>query len=191
MASGKRMYKPSSHRRSVEYASAPADHGHWFLRTWKTSARLSLGLLSYSVTSMRSSLPLPLRIWVWARNNTAPLRLDWAPPPPQGQTLRERVERRERQVRLRCCAPSCRVGPSDENLSADAHRSIRLLHIGLDGACTHIQHRRLITCFITILRRLLIVGTICHKILVGNLTYRWVMQTHDRWHDSLNDASTW
>ncbi|KAJ7811356.1 hypothetical protein B0H14DRAFT_3479813 [Mycena olivaceomarginata] len=37
-------------------------------------------------------------------DNTAPLRLDWAPPPPQGQTLRERVERRERQVRLRCCA---------------------------------------------------------------------------------------
>ncbi|KAJ7697776.1 hypothetical protein B0H14DRAFT_3529157 [Mycena olivaceomarginata] len=31
-------------------------------------------------------------------------RQDWAPPPPPGPTLRDRVERREREAGLRCCA---------------------------------------------------------------------------------------
>ncbi|KAJ7726191.1 hypothetical protein B0H14DRAFT_3519172 [Mycena olivaceomarginata] len=118
------------------------------------SAHLGLGAQSAQSTATheaadgRAHEPFfpPLEIDDAPRNadhiidNTAPLRLDWAPPPPQGQTLRERVERRERQVRLRCCAPSCRVGPSDDNPFADARRSVRLLPIGVDGACTHMHH---------------------------------------------------
>ncbi|KAJ7755208.1 hypothetical protein B0H16DRAFT_731806 [Mycena metata] len=41
-------------------------------------------------------------------------QLEWAPPPPPGPTLRDRVERREREAGLRCDDASCGVGPSDE-----------------------------------------------------------------------------
>ncbi|KAJ7809620.1 hypothetical protein B0H14DRAFT_3758999 [Mycena olivaceomarginata] len=44
----------------------------------------------------------------------------WAPPPPQGPTLRDHVEHREREAGLRCCAMSCCVGPSDEDPFVDA-----------------------------------------------------------------------
>ncbi|KAJ7489422.1 hypothetical protein FB451DRAFT_965994, partial [Mycena latifolia] len=40
---------------------------------------------------------------------------EWAPPPAPGPTLRDRVERREREAGLRCCDASCGVGPSDED----------------------------------------------------------------------------
>ncbi|KAJ7031128.1 hypothetical protein C8F04DRAFT_1041841 [Mycena alexandri] len=40
--------------------------------------------------------------------------LEWAPPPAPGPTLRDRVERREREAGLRCDDASCGVGPSDE-----------------------------------------------------------------------------
>jgi hypothetical protein len=46
-------------------------------------------------------------------------RQDWAPPPPPGPTLRDCVERREREAGLRCCAASCCVGPSDEDPFVD------------------------------------------------------------------------
>ncbi|KAJ7267483.1 hypothetical protein C8J57DRAFT_1327826 [Mycena rebaudengoi] len=39
---------------------------------------------------------------------------EWAPPPAPGPTLRDRVERRERETGLRCCDSSCGVGPSDD-----------------------------------------------------------------------------
>ena len=39
----------------------------------------------------------------------------WAPPPAPGLTLRQRVERREREAGLRCYDVSCGVGPSDED----------------------------------------------------------------------------
>ncbi|KIK08254.1 hypothetical protein K443DRAFT_85429 [Laccaria amethystina LaAM-08-1] len=38
----------------------------------------------------------------------------WTPPPPPGPTLRQRIERREREAGLRCYDISCGVGPSDE-----------------------------------------------------------------------------
>ncbi|KAG2009593.1 hypothetical protein CC2G_012508 [Coprinopsis cinerea AmutBmut pab1-1] len=40
---------------------------------------------------------------------------DWTPPPAPGPTLRQRVERREREAGLRCCDVSCGVGPSDDD----------------------------------------------------------------------------
>ncbi|KAK7052317.1 hypothetical protein R3P38DRAFT_3594992 [Favolaschia claudopus] len=44
-----------------------------------------------------------------------PPQQDWAPPPAPGPTLRDRVERREREAGLRCWDKSCEVGPSDED----------------------------------------------------------------------------
>lgn len=38
----------------------------------------------------------------------------WTPPPAPGPTLRQRIERREREAGLRCYDISCGVGPSDE-----------------------------------------------------------------------------
>lgn len=38
----------------------------------------------------------------------------WTPPPAPGPTLRQRIERRERDAGLRCYDISCGVGPSDE-----------------------------------------------------------------------------
>ncbi|KAF5348491.1 hypothetical protein D9756_009603 [Leucocoprinus leucothites] len=42
-------------------------------------------------------------------------RRKWAPPPPPGLTLRQRVEKKEQEAGLRCCDVSCGVGPSDED----------------------------------------------------------------------------
>lgn len=42
-------------------------------------------------------------------------RKEWAPPPPPGLTLRERVERRERESGLRCDDVSCGIAPTDED----------------------------------------------------------------------------
>ena len=39
----------------------------------------------------------------------------WAPPPAPGPTLRQRIERREREAGLRCYDVSCGLGPSDED----------------------------------------------------------------------------
>ena len=39
----------------------------------------------------------------------------WTLPPAPGPTLRQRIERRERDAGLRCCDVSCGVGPSDED----------------------------------------------------------------------------
>ncbi|KAK7050445.1 hypothetical protein R3P38DRAFT_3607695 [Favolaschia claudopus] len=44
-----------------------------------------------------------------------PPQQEWAPPPAPGPTLRDRVERREREAGLRCWDKSCEVGPSDED----------------------------------------------------------------------------
>ncbi|KAJ7678218.1 hypothetical protein DFH06DRAFT_975293 [Mycena polygramma] len=55
---------------------------------------------------------------------------EWAPPPAPGPTLRDRVERREREAGLRCCDASCGVGPSDEDpfveVSEEAKRVVGL-----------------------------------------------------------------
>ena len=39
----------------------------------------------------------------------------WALPPAPGPTLRQRIERREREAGMRCCDVSCGIGPSDED----------------------------------------------------------------------------
>jgi len=39
----------------------------------------------------------------------------WSLPPPPGLTLRERVEKRERELGLRCSDVSCGLGPTDED----------------------------------------------------------------------------
>jgi hypothetical protein len=39
---------------------------------------------------------------------------EWAPPPAPGPTLRQRIEKRERELGLRCWDVSCGIGPSDE-----------------------------------------------------------------------------
>ncbi|PCH39821.1 hypothetical protein WOLCODRAFT_136508 [Wolfiporia cocos MD-104 SS10] len=44
-----------------------------------------------------------------------PEKRQWTPPAPPGLTLRQRVERRERELGLRCWDVSCGLGPSDED----------------------------------------------------------------------------
>ncbi|THU89768.1 hypothetical protein K435DRAFT_282089 [Dendrothele bispora CBS 962.96] len=55
----------------------------------------------------------------------------WTPPPPPGLTLRQRIEKREREAGLRCWDPSCGVGPSDEDpfveISDAARRQVRII----------------------------------------------------------------
>ena len=43
----------------------------------------------------------------------------WSLPPAPGLSLRQRVERREREAGLRCCDISCGLGPSDEDPFTD------------------------------------------------------------------------
>lgn len=42
-------------------------------------------------------------------------RKEWTPPPPPGLTLRQRIERHEREAGLRCDDVSCGQAPSDED----------------------------------------------------------------------------
>ncbi|KAJ7705347.1 hypothetical protein B0H17DRAFT_920203 [Mycena rosella] len=50
---------------------------------------------------------------------------EWAPPPAPGPTLRDRIERREREAGLRCCDASCGVGPSDEDPFVEVREAAR------------------------------------------------------------------
>lgn len=50
-----------------------------------------------------------------AAGENAPPKPEWTLPPPPGLTLRERVEKREREMGLRCSDISCGLGPSDED----------------------------------------------------------------------------
>ncbi|KAI0086950.1 hypothetical protein BDY19DRAFT_860419, partial [Irpex rosettiformis] len=55
---------------------------------------------------------------------------DWAVPPPPGPTLRERVERKERELGLRCSDISCGLGPTDEDpVPIVDPRSVRQVYI--------------------------------------------------------------
>ncbi|KAJ7853563.1 hypothetical protein B0H14DRAFT_2758383 [Mycena olivaceomarginata] len=72
---------------------------------------------------------------------------DWVPPPAPGPTLRDRVERREREAALRCCDSSCGVGPSDEDpfveVGEAARRVVALKSSGGERAgpaCAHTFH---------------------------------------------------
>jgi hypothetical protein len=74
----------------------------------------------------------------------------WTLPPPPGPTLRQRVERKEREAGLRCHDTSCGVGPSDDEpfmTLTDAmlkQLSIRPLVDGssaeAEAVCAHMFH---------------------------------------------------
>ena len=75
----------------------------------------------------------------------------WTLPPAPGPTLRERIERRERDAGLRCYDISCGVGPSDEDpIISDENiaAGLRQLMImsknhgvdGMPGVCMHTFH---------------------------------------------------
>ena len=74
----------------------------------------------------------------------------WTLPPAPGPTLRQRIERRERDAGLRCYDISCGVGPSDEDpiVSDETIAGLRQLMImnknhgvdGMPGVCMHTFH---------------------------------------------------
>ncbi|KAH8091014.1 hypothetical protein BXZ70DRAFT_899007 [Cristinia sonorae] len=47
--------------------------------------------------------------------NAAPPKREWVLPPPPGPTLQQRVEKRERELGLRCSDVSCGLGPTDDD----------------------------------------------------------------------------
>ena len=77
--------------------------------------------------------PIPLHVPLHrhrAPNAPPEPKKDWALPPPPGLTLRERVERRERDLGLRCSDISCGLGPTDEDpVPIVDPRSVRQIHI--------------------------------------------------------------
>ncbi|KAF8272794.1 hypothetical protein EI94DRAFT_1677516 [Lactarius quietus] len=66
----------------------------------------------------------------------------WAPPPPPGLTLRQRVEQGEREQGLRCDDMSCGVGPSDDDPEPTADLERVVIHEVGNGhpACDHLFH---------------------------------------------------
>ncbi|KAI0079525.1 hypothetical protein K474DRAFT_1591976 [Panus rudis PR-1116 ss-1] len=48
-------------------------------------------------------------------DENAPPKPQWTLPPPPGLTLRQRIEKRERELGLRCSDISCGVGPTDDD----------------------------------------------------------------------------
>ncbi|KAF7791464.1 hypothetical protein EIP86_002480 [Pleurotus ostreatoroseus] len=74
----------------------------------------------------------------------------WTPPPPPGATLRERVERKEREMGLRCSDISCGLGPTDEDPTPVVDpRKVRQIQLrplpghdmeGKTAACEHSFH---------------------------------------------------
>ncbi|KAG6896688.1 hypothetical protein C0992_006678 [Termitomyces sp. T32_za158] len=72
----------------------------------------------------------------------------WTLPPPPGPTLRQRIEKREREAGFRCYDVSCGVGPSDEEpfvgavLTEGARRqlSIRAVTPEKEAVCGHTFH---------------------------------------------------
>lgn len=77
----------------------------------------------------------------------------WAPPPPPGPTLRQRIERREWEAGLRCHDVSCGLGPSDEDpLGDDINETLRkgqqmsIMRREGDAVCEHKFHS---TCLVS------------------------------------------
>lgn len=66
----------------------------------------------------------------------------WAPPPPPGLTLRQRIEKGEREQGLRCDDVSCGLGPSDDDPEPTADLARVVIHSLGDGAsvCAHTFH---------------------------------------------------
>ncbi|KZT65843.1 hypothetical protein DAEQUDRAFT_715970 [Daedalea quercina L-15889] len=75
-----------------------------------------------------------------------PEKRQWTPPAPPGPTLRQRVERMEREHGLRCWDMSCGLGPSDEDpfpvIDPSTIRQISINRIGSNGekVCEHTFH---------------------------------------------------
>ncbi|TFY68999.1 hypothetical protein EVJ58_g666 [Rhodofomes roseus] len=75
-----------------------------------------------------------------------PEKQQWTPPAPPGQTLRQRVERKERERGLRCWDVSCGLGPMDEDpfpvIDPSTIRQISINRIGGNGekVCEHTFH---------------------------------------------------
>ncbi len=97
--------------------------------------------------------PIPFNIPPHPRQRPSPQtpseKRQWAPPPPPGPTLRERVEKKEREMGLRCSDISCGLGPSDEDPRPVVDpREMRQVHIhplqgqgeGKESVCDHIFH---------------------------------------------------
>ena len=97
---------------------------------------------------------MPDNTWFWAaplgdlppmtaaRPPHPPAPRAWAPPPPPGLTLRQRVEQGERVQGLRCDDMSCGLGPSDDDPEPTADLARVVIHALGDGnpACTHAFH---------------------------------------------------
>ncbi|KAI0301113.1 hypothetical protein B0F90DRAFT_1925534 [Multifurca ochricompacta] len=66
----------------------------------------------------------------------------WAPPPPPGLTLRQRVEQGEREQGLRCDDVSCGLGPSDDDPEPTADLARVIIQPLGEGAptCAHTFH---------------------------------------------------
>ena len=77
-----------------------------------------------------------------ARPPNPPAPRVWAPPPPPGLTLRQRVEQGEREKGLRCDDVSCGLGPSDDDPEPTADLARVVIHALGNGnpACTHAFH---------------------------------------------------
>ena len=77
-----------------------------------------------------------------ARPPNPPTPRVWAPPPPPGLTLRQRVEQGEREKGLRCDDVSCGLGPSDDDPEPAADLARVIIHALGDGnpACAHAFH---------------------------------------------------
>ncbi|KAJ7131690.1 hypothetical protein C8R43DRAFT_819863, partial [Mycena crocata] len=69
---------------------------------------------------------------------------EWSPPPAPGATLRDRVERREREAGLRCWDASCGVGPSDDDpfieVPEEARHVVALKNADGNDVCAHTFH---------------------------------------------------
>ena len=88
--------------------------------------------------------PIPFTVPTSPRTRPTPEKRQWTPPVGPGPTLRERVERKERELGLRCADISCGLGPSDEDPTpvVDARQVRQVALRAADGgqACEHTFH---------------------------------------------------
>lgn len=100
---------------------------------------LSAGLMSMGAPGFAAGAGRP------GPTNTGPKK-EWSPPPAPGLSLRQRVEKREREAGLRCSDVSCGIGPSDEEpyiSDADAAaKKVRIHAVGDEShkICDHTFH---------------------------------------------------
>ncbi|TBU45529.1 hypothetical protein BD309DRAFT_1017762 [Dichomitus squalens] len=129
--------------------AAPGDNGQPRADRWFT---FSTGPLPAGVPPMpplNMNIPLPQGAPRRRSNSRRPVeKRQWAPPPAPGPTLRQVVERNERQLGLRCSDVSCGLGPSDDDpVSSVDVSSLRQIAIrpksdtsGQETVCEHRFH---------------------------------------------------